>query len=193
MRFASGDASANGRRPRGPVNIGSKRTCVAGVLHCIGLENRLLDPCMSSFFEAFVASPTQTPFKTAFEADLCRNCRFLGLNLGANMGEKTRPSWTPPHLFVRFGFLDAFWCLLALLGSDFWPVLGSKLGVLGMIFGYFGFPVEPSWADFAASRGWFVGSISGRVYVLQHVVLVVRGESWERTHARMTNPPCRAT
>ena len=146
MRFASVDATANGRRPHGPVNIGSKGTCVVGLLHCIGFENRLLDPCMSSFFEAFVASPIQTTFKTAFEADLYRNCRFLSLNLGANMGDKTRGSWTPPHLFVRFGFLEAFWCLLALLGSDFWPVLGSKLGVLGMIFGYFGFPIGATYA-----------------------------------------------
>ena len=82
-----------------------------------------------------------------------------------------------------------------MLGSDFWPVLGSKLGVLGMIFGYFGFPVGPSWDDFAASRGWFVGSISGRVYVLQHVVLVVVVAVVYRYLSTLpsTNPPCRAT
>ena len=88
MWFSSSDATANGRRPRGPVNIGSKRTCVVGVLHCIGLENRFLDPCMSSFFEAFVASPIHPPFKTAFATDVCRNYRFLALNLGP----KRRPT-----------------------------------------------------------------------------------------------------
>ena len=87
--FANGVRRANGRRPRGPVNIGSKCTCVVGVLHCVGFEIRVLDLGLWPFFEAFVASPIQRPFKTAFEIDFCRNQRFFGRNLGAKMAGKT--------------------------------------------------------------------------------------------------------
>ena len=123
MRFASGDATANGRRPRGPVNIGSKCTCVVGVLHCIGLENRLLDPSMSSFFEAFVPSPIQTPFKTAFDADLSKLSIF-GPQLGGQHGRKNTRllDYPPPFCSLRVPR-----CILVPLGCH-WALLGGRFG-----------------------------------------------------------------
>ena len=89
MWFSSSDATANGRRPRGPVNIGSKCTCDARVLLRRGLHNWLSYLRMSSFFEPLVASRWQTSFKKALETDFFSKYRFSDLNLGANMGQKT--------------------------------------------------------------------------------------------------------
>ena len=131
----SGEATANGRWPHGPVNIGSKCTCVVSVLHCVGFKNRPLDPSMSSFFDVFFASPIHTPFETAFETNFCRNYRFLALNLGANMAKKMVVTLVPPPFFRRFGVRDAF----EVPPGPTWPHLGAVLG--------------PTWHHFGAILG----------------------------------------
>ena len=65
------------RRPRGPVNIGSRSTCATALWHRISFENSSLEVDVFgdflvifwSFFDVFVASSLRTLFRPVPETD----------------------------------------------------------------------------------------------------------------------------